>query len=359
MVNLEVFYKESCDTMDCKLDHVMHIVSKQQGILDQQSRHIVSLEKQLSTMSCTKDNTGQNQTEFGTTTKGGHNMQSLMSGPQTTIPSFYAVKSRDQRDLAKGERIMFETAITNVFKSYDIYSGVFKVPLKGAYAFTWTIAMNNIDNHACFSLFVNDVVVGQTYLWNNGSDAVSTGFSVVETHRYREALSVLEITKVKLAQPYLMYESHVDRERFTEAVGGQSWSTKMRQAVAKNVILDNKKCYIHELIPEQQCSKQMSELNLYIPPSVLLHMLEFISSRHVDTMRAQAALDDLQVLVHHDQGLYVPICLRDISWEILGICQHIAGNLQSALYSYQQSLKQLPQNEIQTATRQRIHDLQF
>lgn len=85
-------------------------------------------------------------------------------------------------DPAKGERIMFETAITNVFKAYDIYSGVFKVPLKGAYAFTWTIAMNNIDNHACFSLFVNDVVVGQTYLWNNGSDAVSTGFSVVEVN---------------------------------------------------------------------------------------------------------------------------------------------------------------------------------
>lgn len=77
---LSFLIPESCDTMDCKLDHVMHIVSKQQGILDQQSRHIVSLEKQLSTMSCTKDNTGQNQTEFGTTTKGGHNMQSLMSG---------------------------------------------------------------------------------------------------------------------------------------------------------------------------------------------------------------------------------------------------------------------------------------
>lgn len=69
-----------------------------------------------------------------------------------------------------------------MFKAYDIYSGVFKVPLNGAYAFSWTIAMNNIDNHACFSLFVNDAVVGQTYLWNNGSDAVSTGFSIVEVN---------------------------------------------------------------------------------------------------------------------------------------------------------------------------------
>ena len=105
-----------------------------------------------------------------------------MVGPDTTIPSFYAIKSRDQGDLAKGGRIMFETTVTNVFKAYDVFSGVFKVPLKGTYGFMWNIAMNNFENHACFSLFVNDQVVGQTYLWNNGSDAMSTGFSIVEVN---------------------------------------------------------------------------------------------------------------------------------------------------------------------------------
>jgi hypothetical protein len=77
---------------------------------------------------------------------------------------------------------MFETGITNVMKAYDVFSGVFKVPLKGTYGFTWSIAMNNIENHACFSLVVNDRIVGQTYMWNNGSDAVSTGFSIVEVN---------------------------------------------------------------------------------------------------------------------------------------------------------------------------------
>nr|XP_034333416.1 uncharacterized protein LOC117691425 [Crassostrea gigas] len=175
--------------------------------------------------------------------------------------------------------------------------------------------------------------------------------------RYRDALSVIDITKVKLAQPYLMYESHVDRERYTEAVGGQSLSTKMRQAVAQNIELDNKMLYIDELKPEQQSSKQNSWTELYIPPLVLLYMLEVLCSRHVDTLRAQRALDDLQVLVHHDQGQLVPVELRDISWEILGICQQISGNLQAALYSYQQSLRQYPRHKIQSATRQRIQDL--
>nr|XP_034313011.1 uncharacterized protein LOC117684538 [Crassostrea gigas] len=64
------------------------------------------------------------------------------------------------------------------------------------------------------------------------SDMLYIAMYYYKTLRYREALVVLEMTKVKLAQPYLMYRGRVDRERYTEAVGGQSWSTKMRQAVA-------------------------------------------------------------------------------------------------------------------------------
>eukprot|EP00105_Crassostrea_gigas_P003149 XP_011415903.1 PREDICTED: uncharacterized protein LOC105319876 [Crassostrea gigas] len=177
-----------------------------------------------------------------------------------------------------------------------------------------------------------------------------------KTLRYREALSVIEMTKVKLAQPYLMSWGYVDRERYTEAVGGQSWSTKMRQAVAMNIKLANVICYICELLLEQQSSRQNRGSLLFIPPFVLLHMLEFLSSRHVDTMRAQTGLDDLQFLVHHDQGQLVPVEHRDISWEILGICQQMAGNPHAALYSYQQSLGEDPFNKIQTATTQRIHE---
>uniref|UniRef100_K1PYY7 Uncharacterized protein n=1 Tax=Magallana gigas TaxID=29159 RepID=K1PYY7_MAGGI len=86
-------------------------------------------------------------------------------------------------------------------------------------------------------------------------------------------------------------------------------------------------------------------------------MESFSAEIHIDTTLSQAALDELQVLVHHDRGLYVPDLLRDISWEILGICQQIIGNLQAALYSYQQSLTQHPYNRIQTATQKRIQDI--
>ena len=189
------------------------------------------------------------------------------------------------------------------------------------------------------------------------SDLLYSAMYFYQTSRHREALSVIEMAKVKLAQPSLIYNDHVDPERYTEAVGGRSWSYKMRHVVADDIRLENDYCYINELTPEQQSSSFNHEMDLFIPPYILLHMLEFLCCRHVDPVRAQAALDDLQVLVHLDQGVFVEVELRDISWEILGICQQMSGNRQAALYSYRQSLRQYPINKIDTATRHRIQDL--
>nr|XP_034302761.1 uncharacterized protein LOC117681602 [Crassostrea gigas] len=189
------------------------------------------------------------------------------------------------------------------------------------------------------------------------SDMLYIAMYYYKTLRYREALSVIEMTKVKLAQPYLMYNGRVDGERYTEAVGEQSWSTKMRQAVAGDILLSNLICYISELIPEQQSALQSKWPILTIPVFVMLHFLEFLCYRHINTTLSQAALDELQVLVHHDQGLYVAENYRDISWEILGICQQITGNLQAALDSYQQSLTQYPYHNIQYATTRRTRDI--
>nr|XP_022298643.1 uncharacterized protein LOC111107651 [Crassostrea virginica] len=187
------------------------------------------------------------------------------------------------------------------------------------------------------------------------SDLLYIAMYFYQTSRHREALSVIEMTKVKLAQPGLMYMVQVDPQRYTEAVGGRSWSYKMKHAVAYDIQLYNYICYIDELTPEQQSSLLNHRKVLYIPPYILLHMLEFLCCRHVDSMRAQAALNDLQVLVHHDQGVFVEP--RDISWEILGICQQMTGDHQAALYSYRQSLRQDPLQKLDTATRQRIQGL--
>ena len=165
------------------------------------------------------------------------------------------------------------------------------------------------------------------------------------------------MTKVKLAHPGLIYMLHVNPARYTEAFGGLSWSNKMRQAVACHIRLKSNACYIDELALELQSASQNGRSGVIIPPFILFHMLEFLCCRHVNTMRAQAALDDLQALVHREQEMLVHVLLRDISWQILGICQQIGGNHQAALFCYRMSLTQIPFNNIHTATRLRINDL--
>ncbi|XP_062618592.1 uncharacterized protein LOC134280185, partial [Saccostrea cucullata] len=187
------------------------------------------------------------------------------------------------------------------------------------------------------------------------TDMIYIAMYYYKTRRYMEALSIIEMIKVKFAQPYVMF-MFVDTEMYTRAVGGQSRSAKMRQAVAWDITLNNGIHYISELISEQMSSLQNYRPSLYVPQFIMLYMLEIFCYRYIHTMRAQTALDDLQTLVHYDQGQLINSDYRDISWQILGICQQVTGNLQAALYSYQQSLGQESHNGIQTATEIRIQE---
>ncbi|XP_061164472.1 uncharacterized protein LOC133173503 [Saccostrea echinata] len=190
------------------------------------------------------------------------------------------------------------------------------------------------------------------------SDMLYIAMYYYQTYRYTKSLSIIEITKDKLANAHVTYHNRVDPERYSEAVGGQSLSAKLRQARADDIHLYPKICYIKELTPEQSVLEEGDTLN--IPTFVLLYMLEILCSIHTDTIRAQRALLDLQALVHSHQGVFVPEGLKDISWQILGICQQITGNIKSALFSYQQSIRHIYKNslhQIQTATLMRIQDI--
>ncbi|XP_062580648.1 uncharacterized protein LOC134242567 [Saccostrea cucullata] len=189
------------------------------------------------------------------------------------------------------------------------------------------------------------------------SDMLYIAMYYYKTFRYFEALTVIRATKVKLAQPYVVYGLQVNAQRYSEAVGNLPLSTTMRKAVAWDIVLNNNICYIKELLPEQHSGIQCRFPVLRIPLYVLLHMLEVLCYRHVDPVRTQRALDDLKDLVHPDKETNTLRNGKDISWEILGICQQVTGNYHAALHSYQQSLKQKIFNKIQAATLMRIQQV--
>lgn len=158
------------------------------------------------------------------------------------------------------------------------------------------------------------------------SDMLNVAMFYYKTHWIRKALHVLEITKTKLVRPFLMHNSQVDREMYTEAVGGKSWSRKRREAVACDIKLKNTIIFIDELVPVQQFARQNGNLEVEIPVFVFLHFLEFLCYRHIDTTLSIAALEELEVLVQYGQEPYILEKNRNISVQILGVCQRMTGN---------------------------------
>nr|XP_034309239.1 uncharacterized protein LOC117683659 [Crassostrea gigas] len=189
------------------------------------------------------------------------------------------------------------------------------------------------------------------------SDMLYIAMFYYKTFRYKDALSIIDISKVKMSQPYVRFRGNGKGWAYIEAVGGQPWSTKITQAIANNLRLDNGICYITELLLEQESGKRSNRTWILISPFILANMLEFLICRHNDTSRAQAALDNITALIQHGEEDFVAKDTMDISWEILGICQEINGNIQAARFSFQQSLQQYPFFEIQLATRERIQNL--
>ena len=173
-----------------------------------------------------------------------------------------------------------------------------------------------------------------------------------KTGRYRKALSVIERTGISLKSNIIL----PNQELPISLLEGKSFSEILQHCINPTCVYDLTESSIDELSLEMQCI-YYGFPGLFIPAFVLILMVEFLSFLHVEPERANKPLDELQNLVHSDEGVLIPVHLRDISWEILGICQQISGNLEAARFSYEQSLRQFPVNNIQRATRQRLRSL--
>lgn len=179
-----------------------------------------------------------------------------------------------------------------------------------------------------------------------------------KTSRYEKALVLLEKVKVKLTCPYILYCLYVDDRWYLHALSDQTLSLKMREAVTWNIKLYNSIPYIQELRPEQAASKEENLATLNIPPVVMVLFLQYLCSRHADTEKTLDILREFQALLESDHSVYVPSVLKDISWELLGICHQVSENYENAFNCYLQSIKQVPlTNQIRTASYNRAQEM--
>ena len=172
---------------------------------------------------------------------------------------------------------------------------------------------------------------------------------------YEKSLKCLLIAQNKLSKPYAMYSGSYNQMVYSRRTTGLSLSDKMRKALVDHIDLLNNCTYIDELKLEQTLNSSDS---LSIPPFVMLNMLFVLNHQALgDTIKSQQFLQNLHTLLLYDSDILVPQELRDISWQILGICQQVCGDYVGALDSFRRSLQETPSNDIQKATLSRIQTL--
>ena len=173
--------------------------------------------------------------------------------------------------------------------------------------------------------------------------------------QYEESLRCLKRAQDRMLKPYVIYNNHVNEEEYELVMAKESLSNRMRKCLICDIRLHREDIYIDELVPEQEVNKEDGSGLLFIPPLVMLYMLFVINYHRLgDTVRSQRSLQDLHTLLLSDDGTRVPDQLRDISWQILGICQQTCGDYVGALTSFLCSLRQSPQQWIQKATMLRL-----
>ncbi|XP_062599111.1 uncharacterized protein LOC134260584 [Saccostrea cucullata] len=190
------------------------------------------------------------------------------------------------------------------------------------------------------------------------SDILYLSMHFYRTRRYEDSLSCLHKTQERMSFPYVIYKDHVNVDVYRHCMERKTLGTKMRRAVVGDIDIYCIYSYLDELMFEQEISNNNGIAILHIPILMMLHTL-FILNHHRlgDTVRSQQSLQDLHTLLLYDDGIYVPHLYRDISWQILGICQQICGDYSGSLQSFRYSSQQIPLHKLQEATKFRISSL--
>lgn len=223
--------------------------------------------------------------------------------------------------------------------------------------FAGTLIQDRLQNNCNRHIYMARKVASSLFKLSSNIGCVSEilylAMYYYKYYEYEKSLRILNKAQEKMCRRYVIYKGDCNVEMFRYALLGESLNGKMRKAFVDDVILLDIYTYISELVPEQKTNQKNYGVDsgLCCPPLVMLHLLLVLNHHKLgDTARSQQSLQDLHTLMLCDEGLHVPVPLRDISWHILGICQQVCEDHRGAFDSYQSSLKERPFLQIQQAT---------
>jgi hypothetical protein len=84
--------------------------------------------------------------------------------------AFYAYLSHHELGISNHHTLIFDTVITNMNSAYSKFTGVFTVPVRGIYGFTYNVRMECHASTAVghFEIVRNDVAEGVVIIYDHG-----------------------------------------------------------------------------------------------------------------------------------------------------------------------------------------------
>ncbi|KAK3084245.1 hypothetical protein FSP39_010636 [Pinctada imbricata] len=157
---------------------------------------------------------------------------------------------------------------------------------------------------------------------------------------YLELIQIVKHIKQRLQWEYYMYMAHGDADVVIE------WRRQgiPLEAILKNFVIEAYKyepsISVEDLTLESDVKKYLHGCGcLQIPTLVFLNFMLILNSARVnDILTMNEILHELKTLVQFDDCYHIFFLIRAISWEILGICQQLCGDLNGAYQSYVNAL---------------------
>ena len=158
---------------------------------------------------------------------------------------------------------------------------------------------------------------------------------------YGDATVLLQEAKKQLQHPQLIYVWSRDVEKYRAAGGEHKPFTQMMKEIVAWPVQLKTDVTIPELALEHQAADNHSVDYLIVPPLVFANFMCFLSYQQMERVQeAGSMLQELSILIQHDDRYHISKRDKAISWQILGICQEMSGDHQGAYQSYCNVLQQ-------------------
>lgn len=172
--------------------------------------------------------------------------------------------------------------------------------------------------------------------------------------KFKNSLELLQKNRERLCQEYVFYCNEIkNKQAYTGKMQGKLMSIKIKEAMAFDIqiLLHTVFC---ELDIELDLLKKPRLRECLIISFVFMEFLVFLCHYRLKSPCADQSLQRLNSLVCRDSGRYIVRYTRDIAWDIVGICHHLLGNLEQAIFAYRLSLEEINFNCINDAVKKRL-----